>query len=604
MRSALVFPFAGALALAFACEPIQGAPLPGPPTNSGCPEVRSCAAYDAQGAKTKAQCNQGRCEYGRPDYPFTMVVSVPDSSLYAPGRTFVLSSADLNPQSGVEPQSSCVLPTCVQLPELNLVQGQYKVTPATAKAVGYPTPLADDTSLPVRVSYIPLIEAKPLPLEAVSQGIPLETVLTSSRSVRTRSQTGGTTNVTTEVQFVEALPVGLYQRIAYPEPPFDQYFPPIVGQKRVNGGAPNTDDLTLGTAQLLDDPSGMSRTATVSRPEGLDGWQVWLADGETGRRISSIRTLAGTTMSVRLDTVTPTGTLGGKVDVIVAPPTGWLGVPRLQSALVNGQGFERLDVPSLPAPATVGGVVAHGEPGALIGIQARLSFSSTRLRLGDGQLQPLLHYSTTVSTDEKGNFKTVIPPGVYEVTVEPVEGTSFAKVKETFDTDENLAKTYRPPPRTIARGRVRLADGRPLSHTDVLAVPSETALVSTTAVKPRPARTRTGEDGVFTFEADQGQYDLVVEPQAGTGFPRFVQLRTLVPGTADLGDFVIGPPARLAFKLREPNQPNTSILNPIVRAVVRIFAEAPGAGPPAVEIGRAITDADGNCEILLPQQPR
>jgi hypothetical protein len=96
--------------------------------------------------------------------------------------------------------------------------------------------------------------------------------------------------------------------------------------------------------------------------------------------------------------------------------------------------------------------------------------------------------------------------------------------------------------------------------------------------------------------------ELVIDPQAGTGFPRFVQRRSIPAGTTDLGDFQIGPPARLSFKLREPNQVTSPILNPIAHALVRIFTEPTGPRPPAVEIGRAQTDSEGNCEILLARE--
>lgn len=43
--------------------------------------------------------------------------------------------------------------------------------------------------------------------------------------------------------------------------------------------------------------------------------------------------------------------------------------------------------------------------------------------------------------------------------------------------------------------------------------------------------------------------------------------------------------------------------NAILRATVRIFALAPGRGPPAVEIGRAMTDESGKCESFSPSRP-
>ena len=69
-------------------------------------------------------------------------------------------------------------------------------------------------------------------------------------------------------------------------------------------------------------------------------------------------------------------------------------------------------------------------------------------------------------------------------------------------------------------------------------------------------------------------------------------------GTAKLDAIVVAPPARLSFTLKDPSSNGT----PIVRAVVRVFAEPPNRGPPAIEIARSMTDEKGQCEILLAQQ--
>jgi hypothetical protein len=602
-----------ALSLAIACSPIVAQPLSGAPLNAGCPEEHGCDLYDVAadggaeaGATTpagttmpKAQCNEGRCDFGRPAFDFWAVVSVPDSSYYAPGRTFVLTSNDLSAQPGAAaPGVTCRPPLCVQLPELVSAEGKYRVTAAASTAVGFP--LAEGTSIPVRVAFVPLVEG--LENEATTFGLPADALFTSSRVIRKAKERPE------EVSYVDAVSVGRYVRIAYPEPPFDAWFPPVLSQLSVSDTF--LDDFVLGDPKTpLDDDKGDSRRATVTRAEGLDGWRVWLVDSVTDRRISSIHTLSGTTMDVRLDTFgqsqTSSAALREGVEVIVAPPSSWLGVPQLQSRIINGQGLESLLVPPLPGPASIKGVVAVGEGAALTGIPSRLLFTSTRLRRADGTPDPLLRFSTTVSTDNTGHFATVLPPGFYDVTIEPAEGTGCAegvgcaKVKDSFDTSEMLGKTFRPPPRTIAAGRVMLADGRPLAEADILAVPSDIPVVGN-AVKPRPARTRTAPDGTFRFEVDQGQYDFIVDPQSGTGFPRVVQLRSFATGTADLGVIQVAPPARLSFTLRDPSLPG----NPIVRAMVRIFALAPGRGPPTVEIGRAMTDETGKCEILLAQQPR
>ena len=79
-----------------------------------------------------------------------------------------------------------------------------------------------------------------------------------------------------------------------------------------------------------------------------------------------------------------------------------------------------------------------------------------------------------------------IAPAVLGFLLRLPEGTRYAKVRDTFDTGDKLAKTFRPPLRTLASGRVLLTDGRPLAEADILALPSDTAIVGT-PVKPRPA---------------------------------------------------------------------------------------------------------------------
>jgi hypothetical protein len=589
------------LAVAVACSPIVAEPLSEAPLNAGCLDVHKCELYTLPGATVKSQCHDGRCDFGLPTYPYTVVVNVPDTSFYAPGRAFVLTNKDLTAQPGtVLGTSACKPPLCVPLQELVATEGRYLVSHDASAFVG--RPLVEGTSIPVRVTLVPLIGSTLT--EAVSVGIPAVDVLTSSLAV----VQAGTTDKPPVIKYADAVSVGRYLRIAYPEPPYDQFFPPVFTPLSASVGGLLTDDFILGAGvdakSPLDDESGDTRRATVTRADGLDGWQVWLIDSATGRRISSLRKLSGTKMDVRLDTVGQTQAtaraLKDGVEVIVAPPASFIGVPRLQSALINGQGLGALDVPALPGPASITGVVALGEGTALTGIPSHLRFDSMRVRRKDGTPDPLLRYSTSVSTDDAGRFATVVPPGIYDVTIEPAERTGLSKMKDTFDTSAGLAKTYFPPPRTVVSGTVMLADGRPLAEADIRAIPSDVAVSSSTAVKPRPAHARTDRAGAFSFDVDQGQYDFVVDPQAGTGFPRLVQVRSFATGTATLDPIIIAPPARLSFTLKDPSRNG----NPIGRAVVRVFAEPPNRGPPAIEIARSMTDDLGQCEILLAQQPR
>ncbi len=586
-----------------ACGPIRGASLTEAPRNEGCPDRNRCTAYAVvPGAKTVPQCNQGRCEFGRPDYPFNVVVDVPTSSVFAPGRSFVLSRADLSGDPGTPIRGSCVAPACVTLPPLVRGEGKYLVSARAARAVGFPLP--DGTSLPLRVSFIPLVEGTLNEAEAF--GLPVEPLLTVSRFVRKELAKPA------EVSYVDALSVGSYLRVAYPEPPFDAYFPPAM----TGIGISDTfvDNFLLGDVKTpLDDETGESRRAALSRAEGLDGWRVWLVDSLTQRRISSIHQLAGKSESVTLHTVgwsqSTSPSLKEDVEVVVAPPEDWIAVPRLQSKLINGQGLEKLDIPRLPKPASASGMVVDGlrvglaSPGA--GVPSRLLFSSIGLRTLEGARTPLLAYSTSVSTDSVGRFATVLPPGLYDVVVEPSEGTGFAKARATFDTALGLVKTYPLPRRTVVTGRVSLGDGRSLIRTDVLALPSArpaavTPLGSQRPLGPRPAKTRTDDDGRFRFEVDQGDYELVVQPEGGLGFPWLLRPFTFAEGAADVGLLEIGPPARLAFRLVDPSD----LGNPIVHSMVRVFAQLDDKVVPSFEVGRAMTDAAGEVEVLVPYQPR
>lgn len=585
---ALVF---AATVLALACGQIEGTSLSRAPKNT-CAE-HPCDLYEP-GPRTRPVCSSGRCELsGRPDYPFTIVVSVPTESFYAPGYTFVVSSVDLfTPTTTTRGQ--CAPPSCLSLPSLANATGGYVVRSAASSAVGWPLP--DGFSLPVRVSFIPLSAPA---TETRALGLPTDVTFASSDLV-------GKT-----VVYQEPLPSGSYLRVSYPEAPYDEHFPPAIDEVTVAGDF--TDDFTLGAlaaddppgTRQLDDPSGDSRRARVRRAEGLDGFRVWIADARSGRRVSVVRTLAGTDAETRLDTTGQsagsTTALRDGLDVVVAPPESWIAAPRLVSSLIGGQGLRDLVYPPLPAPASLSGVVAaRGPSDALTGVPARLSFESETVRLADGTPSPLLQYRTTLATDEAGRFATVLPPGVYDVLIEPAEGSGHAKARRVLEVNETRAATLEPPLRTLAKGRILLSDGRPLAAAQILATPSK--VQPDPSVVPRAGRAVSDEEGRFRVELDQGSFEVTVVPEPGTGFPRVITLRGIGPTEEDLGTLVVPAPMRLPLTVRAPTASESPGLA-IARALVRLYAEPVGGGP-AVEVGSALTDKAGKCEILLAQQPR
>ena len=593
----------GAVILAApSCEPIRSVPLTKAPINR-CP----CDAYEP-GPTTAARCSTGdRCEIlttgGRPEFPFWIVVHVPTTSIYAPGHTYVLfSDAQGNPAFRAPPVapgvvSRCSPPRCLPLGPLVGATGSYKVANEESKDVGYP--LADGTSIPVRVVYETLGNDQ----QEAFPSLPLDRLFASSRL-----------NVDGAAEFARPIPSARYRRVFYPQPPFDAFFPPRIDELPPITSDFFVDTIILGVDVPLDDV--VSRTAKISRADGLDGWRAWLVDRPSQRRISVIRTLSGNEAEV------PLFTSGAQpafqrddVDAVVAPPESWTAVPSYITPLFSGAGLT-LSYPPIPPPVPVSGVVAEpgeGEGGTLFGYAARVRFDSEALAT-NADPSRLLHYTTTVNTDDRGRFATVLPPGTYAATIEPAEGTGYAKRRELVVVDRTHSSLrFQPPPRTLGRGRAVLTDGRALSEAEVLAVPntSSGARANRLVPPPRPGRTQTDEDGRFAFELDPGGYLLSVIPKAGPGFPRVV-VRPDVPGSStgqetELPEIRVPAPTRLAFTLRDPSPTGNAIANAVVRIFARPAVPA-GSGttttPDPVEIGSAMTGSDGSVEILLAQEPR
>lgn len=597
---------ASAIGTAISCAPIVGTPLSQGPMNS-CPDFR-CETYNAPKGTTgfsKATCNAGRCEVsvGMPTYATAIVVDVPDTSFYAPGRTFVLTRDEViqGPDTG---SRRCVPPRCVQLPTLYQGVGHYRVSTQAASDVGFPQFVPDGSPIPYRVTFDRLFGASSTNVSSL--GLPIDIVYATARVVRTPASV--------DVTYSSAVAAGRYRRVATPEPPYDAYFPPIETTLPVDNSF--LDEITLGdTKSPLDDPTGEFRTATLKRAEGLDGFRAWLADQETERRISTVRPLSGAATTVRLDTVNqkqPGGTtpaIRDGVVVVLAPADSVLAVPTLRTPLTpTGSNLGELEYPPLPDPVAASGIVAveGAQASAFVGVPAKVVFTSNGIRLRNGDPATYLRYGTAVSTDGNGRFATVLPPGFYHVIIEPAEGTGRAKVFagtiELVGTKRDLL--FRPTQlRTRVAGHVRLTDTllRDVADAEVRAVPKRPS--RETDPMPRPGRARTTSDGRFTMDLDPGQYDIVVDPQLGTGFPRVVTQTTVGATPVQLETIEVPPPVQVSMTFRDPNSQLAG--NPIVRATVRVFAARVTAQPgePLVEIGRAMTDEEGTCEILLAQQP-
>ena len=582
-----------AAVLAVACDPIVADVTSQGPKNSCKDGDEACARYDQPGPKPS--CDKTCVVLGKPS-SYVLAIAVPESSFFAPGRTFLVRD-----KGNLGDGPSCGAASCIALPPIVEAAGEYRVTPAVAEQVGYP--LGAVEVLPARVAYFPQIALDDgTTREASDVGLPALPIFADIR---------GPTLPASSVRFLAFVPLGSYRRVANPTSPFDLAFPPSsislnVAVEGVRGEGSQaipffTDRFVIGSgAAALDDPSGESNTAVIRRRTGLDGFYTYLRDRKTERRLSSLRALGGTTVSVRLDTVgenTREGALRDGIDIVVVPDPRWIGVPTLVDRILAGAGF-RLDYPDLPPPVPVAGVVdAEGA------VPAQVTFVSTGIEVKDAASSSQLLYSTTVRTDAEGRFSTVLPAGTYEAFVEPEDrARAFAKTRVSVTVSATqrafVLRTRRKP---IVSGKVRLSDGRPLSNADLVWAPSAGRTSLAVREAPRPARATTDGDGLYAVALDQGEYDLTVIPEVGTGFPRLVLPASLVgPNDTVFKELVVFAPSRIAWTVKAPGGRQS-----IVRAVVRAFAFVTSpAGDRYVEIGQSMTDENGAFEMLVGPYPK
>lgn len=573
------------LVSAASCDPIVGSPLTNAPKNQCGNEsdVGACERYAQSPITAKPDCSgQGRCiTNGDPRYlSYVLVVSTPSTSFLSPSQTFLV------PASIARKAGEIKLPNQVE------VDGAYRATNETSTLVGSPFNGPGPHALPVRPVYFPMIELDDgTRVEARDVGLPESPTFAEG-------QYGGLG----AVSFRAFLPAGPYRRVVAPLAPYARAFPPVSSDLRVavtEASSVFADLVTVGEgATVLDDPTADSHTANVKRESGLDGFTVFLRDRKTQRILSSVRPLAGIEASARLDTVGengPDGTLRDGIEIVVAPDPSWIGVPTLVDRILAGAGF-RLVYPPLPPPCVVEGDLTGDGP-----VEGLVVFESTGIEVVGGVVSSSLVYRTRVRTDAFGHFSTVLPPGNYQAYAEPQDfEKAFGKARSSVIVRGQRTDLVLPTRRKgKVLGKVRLADGRPLAHAEVLAGASAASRTTKSAAEaPRPARTLTDDAGGFTLALDEGEYDLVVLPEPGTGFPRLVSLgRPVGPTGANLEDLVVFAPFDLSSAIKDPAG------RAIARALVRAFAYVSDATG-FVEVGQSLTDNDGRFEMLVGPIPK
>jgi hypothetical protein len=630
------FAFACVVAVGASCGPVAGPPPPSLPFNS-CSD-HPCSAYTGAQALT---CSGGICVSNNGTFDFTLVVSLPESSFYAPGMTVPIASytsaVQSSPCAPFAPGTplNLLAATCLRIPQVVEPSGAMIVEENVVKGVGANGPYIDVSSgvqwsLPVHTQFRPLwppagSNASPalVYVEAASIGLPLYPV---DAMVIATPGFYPSPRGTPATQWRAPVAPGAYERDIIPE---NDAFPVVTSSPIL---ASDTSDSTpiSGLDVEIGDTAGTARTFTVSRGNGsLAGFTVYLRDSTTLRRVSSLLPLQDDAPSAYvLATVgeSPLWSAGEArtLQVVVAPAAG-APIPYLADPIIGtdaigiavaGQPFRNVSFPALPPPVAVSGYVTAPDSTPLQASLVIDSVPTTATVTGITTLNPndpaqkFIHYSTTAATDAQGHYEVTLPPGAYDVFVTPVIGSNAGAASVPLAVGVPLTsapvaegKGLQLPPLGTLTGVAILADGRPLAGATVQAQ-AAVSLAATLDQRrwPRAQTATTDAKGAFAMQVDPGTYDVVVQPADGTGFPwSSVSSQIVTAGkTLALAPTIVPLPQDFDLVLHDPGD------NALVRTIVRAFAPAIGATPaspgaplPVIEIGSGITDASGHLTLLL-----
>jgi hypothetical protein len=456
---------------------------------NACP-ASPCAAY-ADGGAEAPTCQNGLCVSNASPFNFTVLVSLPESSLYAPGITVPILFPAAKPTCTSTPATAldenCLHacrepspPECVQVPSafepfggLIVEDSVFYASNATSYLTGQ-----NQTSLPVHAQFRPLwppVDDSSVHVEPATIGLPLLPIdATSSQVGLTVSGPGGTL----ATEWRAPLAQGFYERYIVPD---YQGFPGLSGAVSVAGDDsffPLFSDVDpaahpVGGAAPLE-----SLPVTSESGESLAGFSVYLRDQTTLRRVSSVTTLTdapqtcsasaidtrppsprntclpgftcvnvGTATSspvpgcvpllLSLDVWPATGAPQG-LQVVVEPPAGSRGIPYKADPVVNATLNPGEVFPAMPPPVTVSGALVGPDGTPVVG---SLVIDSTSGAKGGGIVttnpndpsKPFMYYSTSAQTDSAGNYSVVLPPGTYDVFIAPAPGSNLSATTITLE---------------------------------------------------------------------------------------------------------------------------------------------------------------------------
>jgi hypothetical protein len=593
---------------------------------------QDCTAYMQTPAPI---CNGGACLAESLYSNLVLVVSLSEDSEFAPGQSLAIPYTSLvfSP-----PGVTCTSPPapCAQLPGYAIVQGAYTVEPSVQAAMGgLDWNLGNPglaTALPIHVTYRPLWppgSSGSAAVDATSIGLPLDPIA-ATVVVETAPSSPPGPGQGPSIGFQANLqPDTPYEATFQPDPPFEQAFPPDVKTVTLMTGTQNDEDsLVPDTTLILSGNSVTGRqipSFSVYRlPDGLAGWQAYLRDATTLRRLSSLETLGTKTnncASTPCTVLLPTYHAGLNGDALVgtqlvlAPPSD-TALPTYVVGALAGEFIYQQTYPELPTPLTVTGTVT--DVGGMNPVEADLYFQvgaaaagtaiydiqpTTGLALNPTNFEYLAHTTALIDSTGSATYSLTLPPGVYTVTARPLDQVHEVEMTPAFEVDPAAGATtpqLRVDTLRPVTGSAAVGDGRPMAGALVEAVPVACASGASPYCMPRDYQTTTDAKGNYTLALDPGSYVLRIQPQDGTLFP-WVNQPVLVQATSvEVPPVVVPAPVFAGIQLFDPAS------NPVVGAVVRVYQVPADASPtkPAMEVGRAFTDATGTYEMYLaPSSP-
>jgi hypothetical protein len=264
--------------------------------------------------------------------------------------------------------------------------------------------------------------------------------------------------------------------------------------------------------------------------------------------------------------------------------------------------------PLLPTPVTVTGRIATpaGAP-----VPAAVYFTATDIIGPNGQAYPPnFEFTTAVRTTSDRRtgasiYSALLPQGHYRITARPTDTEhAVTAVSRMVGGEGNLmtGMDVDVGPLVTVSGTAIVADGRPLAEALVEVLPTacapDAASTSTPDASsdclPRNQQGSTAADGSFQLAVDPGDYILRIEPRQGSRLPWKVEHRSVGALGLSLGKVVIPAPISVGMVLTD-----SSMVNPVINAIVRVFTDPTQKPGTAVELGQAITDANGRYEMYI-----